>query len=157
MSCITDLFRVARQNRDVRILQPDLFDRYTMESTIPLLRTGSSKDSHDARLIDAGLRSLRAIAREWGLDDQDVSRLLGDSGRSNSTFDEVALRLSHLLGIHRSLVALFGQSGSRISAWMHAANSSVPFGGSSPKHVIVCGDHSRLGAIRSYLECQLVL
>lgn len=128
-----------------------------MESMLPLLRTGSYKDPHHVRLIDAGLRSIKAISREWGLNDHEVSRLLGDMGRSDATFDDIALRLSHLLGIHRSLVALFGRSGSRISMWMHAANSSVPFGGSSPKHVIVCGDHSRLGAIRSYLECQLVL
>lgn len=128
-----------------------------MESFSPPYRIGTSTDLRRARLIDAGVRSLRAIALEWGLDDGDLSRLVGNAGNPGSNSDETAIRLSHLLGIHRSLVALFGRSEARIRMWMQAANFSVPFDGSSPKHAILSGDQSRLGAIRSYLECQMVL
>lgn len=128
-----------------------------MESPSPPYRIGTSTDLHRARLIDAGRRSLKAIALEWGLDDQDLCRLDGNAVSPGPNSHETAVRLSHLLGIHRSLVALFGRSEPRIRMWMQAANFSVPFDGSSPKHAILSGDQSRLGAIRSYLECQMVL
>jgi len=128
-----------------------------MEPFSPPYRIGTSTDLRRARLIDTGVRSLRAIALEWGLDKGELSRLIGSACTSQANHDETALRLSHLLGIHRSLVALFGRSDARIRSWMQAANFSVPFNGSSPKHAILVGDQSRLGVIRSYLECQMVL
>jgi hypothetical protein len=110
----------------------------------------------------AGLRAFGRIAEAWGLTVDEQIRLLGQPARS--TFfawrkqpDKAALprdtleRLSHLLGIYKSLQVLLPDPAAA-DAWVRRPNAAPPFGGRSALARMLAGNVSDLHIVRSYLD-----
>jgi hypothetical protein len=114
-----------------------------------------------ARLSGPGLRAFFNLGDAWGLSCQEQMDLLG--GVSKSTLrrwqrgrvpvlnlDRLE-RISHLLGIHKSLRILLPTSG---SSWVRRPNSSPMFGGRPPLQLMMAGGITWLHRVRIYLDGQ---
>lgn len=114
------------------------------------------------QMAAAGLRAFGRIADAWGLTVDEQIRLLGQPARS--TFfawrkqpDKAAVprdtleRLSHLLGIYKSLQVLLPDPAAA-DAWVRRPNAAPPFGGGSALARMLAGNVSDLDLVRRYLD-----
>lgn len=113
------------------------------------------------RLSGPGLRAFFKLCEAWGLTTDEQRMLLG--GISKSTYhrwkkDRDALlsidqleRISHLLGIYKSLQILLPASA---DGWVRRPNTNPLFGGQPAIQVMVQGGISGLKMVRAFLDAQ---
>lgn len=115
------------------------------------------------RLSMTGLRAFFAIASEWGLDEDAQMDLLGLSGRTSlqqlmesppthSPLEQLE-RISHVLGIYRSLHLLLPSS-DQANSWVKKPNAAPLFRG-LPAITVMRQGASALLEVRAYLESEL--
>src|SRR5687768_6451454 len=116
-----------------------------------------------ADLGGPALRAFFAIAAAWGLRPAEARRLLGDP--PESTFykwkkqqdgqpgRDVLERISHVLGIFKSLQILFPDP-TRADAWIRRPNAAPAFGGASALERMLGGNVADLYVVRRYLDAQ---
>lgn len=107
-------------------------------------------------------RAVVNLFGRWGLTDQQARTLLGAISQSSwsrwkkdgppkKIGPDQAARLSNLMGIHKALRILFGDS-DRAYAWIKAPNRHL--GDKSALEVMLNGQISDLTRIRRYLDAQ---
>lgn len=109
------------------------------------------------------LRAFFAIAAAWGLRPAEARRLLGDPPESTfykwkkqgdgAPSRDVLERISHVLGIFKSLQILFPDP-TRADAWIRRPNAAPPFGGASALERMLGGNVADLYVVRRYLDAQ---
>lgn len=109
------------------------------------------------------LRAYFAIAAAWGLRASEARRLLGDppestfykwkKQRDGAPGRDVLERISHVLGIFKSLQILFPDP-TRADAWLRRPNTAAPFGGRSALDRMLAGNVADLYVVRQYLDAQ---
>lgn len=118
-----------------------------------------------AGFSDAEERAMQRAAinlfDRWGLTDAEASTLLGDisvrtfqrwkEGKLGRVGNDLAARLSNLMGIHKALRLLFSEN-ERGYAWIKKSN--VAFGGRSALEVMLGGQLTDLMRVRRYLDAQ---
>jgi uncharacterized protein (DUF2384 family) len=127
-----------------------------------LLPAGSLGDAPDLeRLSGPGIRAFFKLGEAWGLTVDEQRQLLG--GISKSTYhrwkkERDALlsidqleRISHLLGIYKSLQILLPASA---DTWVRSPNANPLFRGRPAIQVMVQGGISALKAVRAHLDAQ---
>ena len=117
----------------------------------------------DAALGGPALRAFFAIADAWGLRAGEARRLLGDppestfykwkKQRDGTPGRDVLERISHVLGIFKSLQILFPDP-TRADAWIRRANAAPAFGGRSALERMLGGNVADLYVVRRYLDAQ---
>ncbi|MFC0665963.1 antitoxin Xre-like helix-turn-helix domain-containing protein [Azotobacter chroococcum] len=103
------------------------------------------------------------LAELWGLSAEEQMVLLGGIGRSTyfnyRKLPEVRLgrdlleRISHLMGIHKSLRILFGDSPSAYD-WVKRPNRAAPFNGDTALQRMLAGSLVDLSDVNRYLAAQ---
>ena len=114
-----------------------------------------------ARLSGPGLRTFFNIAAEWGLSVERQRVLLGGvpsstyhkwkSGAVGTLAYDQLERVSLVLGIYKALKLLFADDAGG-TRWLKAANTDLPFAGSSPLERMLRGSIDDLYAVRRYLD-----
>ena len=116
-----------------------------------------------ADLGGPALRAFFAIAAAWNLRAAEARRLLGEP--PESTFykwkkqrdghpgRDVLERISHVLGIFKSLQILFPDP-TRADAWIRRPNAAPAFGGRSALDRMLGGNVADLYVVRQYLDAQ---
>lgn len=113
------------------------------------------------RLSGPGIRAFFKLCALWGLSTEEQCLLLGGVSKStyhrwkkdqNATLSIDQLeRISHLLGIFKSLQILLPTSG---NDWVRHPNTNPLFGGQPAIQVMVQGGISGLKRVRSFLDAQ---
>ena len=117
------------------------------------------------RLSGPGLRTFMNIADEWGLNQAQRRRMLGDPPRSTyykwmakaqneddiSLSLDVLLRISATLGIYEVLGILFPSWEERVT-WLTGPHRAQLFGGQSPLALMTSGTQDGLLLVRRYLD-----
>lgn len=117
------------------------------------------------RVSGPGLRTFMNIADEWGLNQAQRRRMLGDPPRSTyykwmakaqneddiSLSLDVLLRISATLGIYKSLGILLPRAKER-TIWLNGPHQGVLFGGQSPLALMTSGTQDGLLLVRRYLD-----
>jgi len=117
------------------------------------------------RLSGPALRTFARIADAWSLAERDRLAALGEPGRS--TYHawlakaragqpvtlplDTLLRLSGLLGIHKSLQIIFARPGEDV-AWLRSPNDAPTFGGQPPLALVTSGTQDGILLVRRYLD-----
>ena len=118
-----------------------------------------------ARVSGPGLRTFRQIADGWGLTEKQRIAVLGEPARSTYHLwmkkavagDPVTLpldtllRISGVLGIHKSLTILFADRGEAL-AWLTGPHRGTVFRGAAPMTYIVDGAQDGIMTVRRYLD-----
>ncbi|GLK60089.1 antitoxin Xre-like helix-turn-helix domain-containing protein [Azotobacter vinelandii] len=124
----------------------------------------STRTSVDTpRAGQVALKFFFRLAELWGLTPEQQMVLLGGIGRSTyfnyRKLPEVRLgrdlleRISHLMGIHKSLRILFGDSPSTYD-WIKRPNKAAPFNGDSALQRMLAGSLVDLSDVNRYLAAQ---
>ncbi|MCM2502793.1 MbcA/ParS/Xre antitoxin family protein [Aureimonas altamirensis] len=112
---------------------------------------------------DEAAASFRAAVRlfsRWGLTDEQAALLLDMGLRSYRRWKtegpgrlgrDGKARLSNLMGIHKGLRLIFGES-PRVYEWIKAPNAA--FGGASALDVMLQGELTDLIRVRRYLDAE---
>ncbi|MDP2699742.1 MbcA/ParS/Xre antitoxin family protein [Thalassospira sp.] len=112
-----------------------------------------------------GLKAFKAITERWGLNETQQRTLLGEPSRSTfygwlskaakgekiTLSLDTLLRISNILGIHKSLAILFIQKGEAMT-WLKGKHNGLPFAGQSPLEVMLNGKPDDLSTVRRYLD-----
>lgn len=113
------------------------------------------------RLSGPGIRAFLNLGEVWRLSTEEQLALLG--GVSKSTFhrwkrDRDAVltvdqleRISHLLGIHKSLQILLPTTA---DGWVRRPNANSLFGGRAPVQLMAAGGITWLREVRLFLDAQ---
>lgn len=110
--------------------------------------------------IPVGLDAFFAIAEKWNLTTDEQIKLLGSPGRSTffkwkkeggAVPTDTNERISHILGIWKSLKILFTDEG-RGCEWVRRPNDY--FDGASALEVMLAGGVSDIYKVRWYLDAQ---
>ena len=131
----------------------------------PVLSADRFAAGNRRRLSGAGLRAFLNIARVWGLREREKLSVLGfpprstfqnwvakaDSGRVLTLPADTLLRISAVLGIHKSLRILFGEEETG-AAWLRAPNAAPCFGGQRPIDLVTGGTQDGIMLVRRYLD-----
>ena len=118
-----------------------------------------------SRLGGPGLRTFQNIATLWQLSEKERLLALGSPARSTyhswvskaqangiiSLPLDTLLRISAMLGIHKNLRVLFGDSG-RGAQWLRAENTAPLFGGQRPVDLITSGTQTGILEVRRFLD-----
>lgn len=106
-------------------------------------------------------RAVIALFERWGLTDAEASKLLGDisartfqrwkQGQLGRVSNDLAARLSNLMGIHKALRLLFSEK-ERGYGWIKRPNAAL--GGKSALGVMLEGQLTDLMRVRRYLDAQ---
>lgn len=122
----------------------------------PVDRAGAPED-----LVNPGLRTVFRIADKWGLDNEQLSVLLGQPSRSTffrwkarhtaQASQDLLERLSYILGIYKSLHTLFSAD-DVADAWVRQPNDNPLFGGKSPLERMLAGKVSDLYVVRQHVD-----
>ncbi|MCG8354239.1 MAG: MbcA/ParS/Xre antitoxin family protein [Kiloniellales bacterium] len=106
-------------------------------------------------------RAVIALFERWGLTDAEASILLGDisartfqrwkQGQLGRVSNDLAARLSNLMGIHKALRLLFAEK-ERGYGWIKRPNAAL--GGKSALDVMLGGQLTDLMRVRRYLDTQ---
>ena len=125
-------------------------------------RTASPVDAgYSEEEIRAMQRAVIGLFARWDLTDAVASTLLGDisertfqrwkQGRYGRVNNDLAARLSNLIGIHKALRLLFKEK-ERGYGWIKRPNAA--FGGKSALAVMLGGQLTDLMRVRRYLDAQ---
>lgn len=132
----------------------------------PMLDPGRFSQESRRRLSGPGLRSFLGIAGLWGLSEAERLMVLGLPGRS-TYFGWIArardgrdlalpvdalLRISGVLGVHKALRILFGDSVEEEIAWLREPHDAPQFGGQPPMALLVNGTQDGIMLVRRYLD-----
>lgn len=127
-----------------------------IERTASPVDAGYSEDE-----IRAMQRAVIGLFGRWELTDAAASTLLGDisertfqrwkQGRYGRVNNDLAARLSNLIGIHKALRLLFKEK-ARGYGWIKRPNAA--FGGKSALAVMLGGQLTDLMRVRRYLDAQ---
>ena len=127
-----------------------------VERTASPVDAGYSEDE-----IRAMQRAVIGLFARWDLTDAVASTLLGDisertfqrwkQGRYGRVNNDLAARLSNLIGIHKALRLLFKEK-ERGYGWIKRPNAA--FGGKSALAVMLGGQLTDLMRVRRYLDAQ---
>lgn len=126
---------------------------------------GQYSRANRRRLSGPGLRTLLAIAEVWGLRDEDCRSLLGKpsrptystwvkSAREGQEFTltvDALTRISMVLGIHQSLVVLYGNQQEQLS-WLRTPHHAAVFNGLAPMDLVLSGTQDSLLSVRRFLD-----
>lgn len=118
-----------------------------------------------ARVSGAGLRTFRNIAVRWRLTEAQRIAILGEpprstyhswmkkaqAGESPTLPLDTLLRISGILGIHKSLEILFPEQEQALT-WLSGAHAGTVFQGASPLSFIVDGALDGILTVRRYLD-----
>ncbi|MEQ8348112.1 MAG: DUF2384 domain-containing protein [Sneathiellaceae bacterium] len=118
-----------------------------------------------ARVSGAGLRTFRNIADRWRLTEPQRIAILGEPPRStyhswmkkaqegdSPTLPlDTLLRISGILGIHKSLEILFAEQAQALT-WLSGAHAGTVFQGAPPVSFIVDGALDGILTVRRYLD-----
>ncbi len=106
-------------------------------------------------------RAVIALFQRWGVTDAEASTLLGEisartfqrwkQGHYGRAGQDLAARLSNLMGIHKALRLLFKDK-ERGYGWVKRPNAA--FGGRSALEVMLGGQLTDLMRVRRYLDAQ---
>ena len=121
--------------------------------------------SNRRRLSGPAMRTFLNIADQWQLGENERLMVLGLPGRSTyfgwiskarSNLDltlpvDALLRISAVLGVHKSLGIIFG-SGHEALAWLRGPHDAPAFGGQPPMNLIVSGTQDGIMLVRRYLD-----
>ena len=113
------------------------------------------------RLSGPGVRAFFNLGDAWKLSIEEQMGLLGGVSKSTLqrwkrdrdatlTLDQLE-RISHLLGIHKSLQILLPTTG---NSWVRRPNSNSLFGGRPPLQLMVAGGITWLHQVRVFLDSQ---
>ncbi len=103
-----------------------------------------------------------ALMEKWGCSPSEQKVLLGSVG--NTTYQkyrslpEVRLshdlmeRISHLMGIHKSLRIIFSNQADNTYQWVKKPNQAAPFNGRSALQFMLSGRITELSDVRRYLD-----
>lgn len=95
------------------------------------------------------------LMARWGCTPDQQLQLLGcaelERWQAQGLPHDVLLRISHLMGIHRALRTIFGESPAAYT-WVSRPNDAPPFDGRAAMELLVEG---RFAQVREYLERQL--
>lgn len=61
-------------------------------------------------------------------------------------------RISHLMGIHRALITIFGINEDRVYGWISSPNTTPPFNGETALQYMLSGQMEGIVDVRRYLE-----
>ncbi len=126
------------------------------------LADGALRDPQTRRrLSGGGFRAFLAVAARWGLSVADQRVLLGGTpantyhhwkskGAPTLSHDTLE-RVSLVLGIWKGLRLLFVEDGAALR-WLKAANTDLPFAGTSPLQTMLRGSIDDLYAVRRYID-----
>ncbi|MGH6947770.1 MAG: MbcA/ParS/Xre antitoxin family protein [Kiloniellales bacterium] len=132
----------------------------------PMLDAGRFSQENRRRLSGPGLRTFLDIAGLWGLSEAERLMVLGLPGRS-TYFGWIArardgrdlvlpvdalLRISGVLGVHKALRILFGDSTEDALAWLRGPHDAPQFGGQPPMALLVNGTQDGIMLVRRYLD-----
>ena len=99
---------------------------------------------------ETALRVFHRIAHAWGLDDSEVSKLLGTPGNTDGTIPEAAMeRISDVFGIYKNLRIIFPTE-QQANEWVKKPNKA--FDNRTAIEVMV----DNPSTVRRYLNSQLV-
>lgn len=118
-----------------------------------------------SRLSGPGLRTFLSIATLWQLSERERILAIGSPARSTyhnwmsraqagetiSLPLDTLLRISAILGIHKGLRILFGDS-QRGVQWLKAENAAPLFGGQRPADLILSGTQIGMLEVRRFLD-----
>ena len=132
-----------------------------MESIIAVTVSSVGFDENP-KLSQTALCAFFRISKDWRLDREDESVLLGQPGEAvladwrrepdNASLPRDTLeRISYLLGIHKALLALFPDAG-HANAWVRRPNAAPLFGGGSALERMLAGNVCDLYVVRKYLD-----
>ncbi|TXH38917.1 MAG: DUF2384 domain-containing protein [Rhodospirillaceae bacterium] len=117
------------------------------------------------RLGGPGMRTFLNIAEAWHLSEEDRLRILGFPARatyfnwvSKARKDQelllpvdTLLRISAMLGIHKSLRILFNDANEELR-WLRSPHDAPTFGGQAPMVLITSGSPDGIMLVRRYLD-----
>lgn len=120
---------------------------------------------HRGRLSGPGLRTFLNFATLWQLSERERILAIGSPARSTyhnwiskaqageniSLPLDTLLRISGILGIHKDLRILFGDS-QRGVQWLKAENAAPLFGGQRPMDLILSGTQVGILEVRRFLD-----
>lgn len=116
-----------------------------------------------ARLSKVGLAAYFRVVAQWGLDDAEARRVLGDppeeawqhwrAGGDVVLGEATLSRISHVLGIYAALVRLLG-SAERGAQWLRSPNTAPIFENRCALSWLTSGSTTALRHIRDYLDAQ---
>lgn len=145
-------------------MQPDRHARPMPDATAaPAARWREAGER--ARLSGPGLRAFRAIADLWNLTERQRLALLGEPARSTyhqwmkkAEADapvtlplDTLLRISGVLGVHKSLSILFHDRAQAL-VWLKGAHRGTLFQGASPLDFMTEGAQDGIVSVRRYLD-----
>lgn len=125
----------------------------------------SVKASDRSRVSGPGLRAFHSIADKWGLKESERRTLLGEPPRSTyhlwkskaESGERIALpldtllRVSAILGVHKSLTILFPREDEAMT-WLKGKHRGVIFSGQTPLGVMLGGTQDGIMTVRRYLD-----
>lgn len=104
------------------------------------------------------LKFFRNLMRLWSCTNEQQIRILGSANQAQLDHWQAAglphdalLRISHLMGIHRALRTIFGESPAAYG-WISRPNQAPPFDGRAALELLIEG---RFAEVREHLERQL--
>jgi len=118
-----------------------------------------TRASERIRVSRAAVRSMRRVADEWSLTDDEAARLLGPTTddwlavEAEPPLDwgqDVLIRVSHVLGIWTALMRLHEPALAR--AWMTRRNSNDLFAGQRPIDLAMSGGLPAIEMIKTLLN-----
>lgn len=122
---------------------------------------GASQGFAPDDLVNPGLRTVFRIAAQWGLDNDQLSVLLGQPSRSSffrwkaghtaQASQDLLERLSYILGIYKSLHTLFSHD-DVADGWVNQPNDNPLFAGRPPLQRMLAGKVSDLYVVREHLD-----
>lgn len=99
---------------------------------------------------ETALRVFHRIARAWGLDDSEVSELLGAPGNTDEAISEAAMeRVSYIFGIYKKLRLIFPTE-QQANEWVKKPNKAFD------NRVAIEAMIDDPATVRRYLDSQLV-
>jgi hypothetical protein len=117
------------------------------------------------RLSGPAMRTFLNIADKWQLSESDRLMVLGLPGRSTyfgwlskartnqdlSLPVDTLLRISAILGVHKSLTVLFGSDHEALE-WLRGPHDAPTFGGQPPMALLINGTQDGIMIVRRYLD-----
>lgn len=125
-----------------------------------------SPQTENLTQLGVGLKAYFRISDEWGLDDEQRYRLLGDPNRerfinwesgvveADDVSAELLDRLSYILGIYKTLKIMHSDENQRL--FLKHTTKLEQFNYDSPLNYMLNGSLAALADIRRYLEDQFL-
>jgi Protein of unknown function (DUF2384) len=131
----------------------------------PMVDAGHFAPAKRRRLSGPAMRTFLNIADKWQLSESERLMVLGLPGRSTyfgwiskarASEDltlplDALLRISAVLGVHKSLSILFGTDHEALG-WLRGPHDAPTFGGQPPMALLINGTQDGIMLVRRYLD-----